>query len=297
MANFTAQDVNALRKSTGVGLMDCKKALTEADGDIDRAVEILREKGLASQAKKAGRVAAEGMVLAKVNEDHSVGCVVEVNSETDFVVNTPEFQSFVELVADTIIEKNPADLDALMATPVSGGTQTVDEALRELFMRVRENLKIRRFARLEGILVPYVHGGGKIGVLVQAESPAGATPEVLAVVKDCALQVAAMNPPYLNRAEVPEDVLAEEKKIVRAQIEQDEKMKSKPEAVLDKIATGKLGKFYSENCLLEQEFVKENKQTVQQYVDAAAKAAGTTISITKYVRFGRGEGIEKTAEE
>ena len=176
MANFTAKDVNELRKSTGVGMMDCKKALTEADGNVEKAIELLREKGLATQAKKAGRVAAEGMVVAKVNADNTVGCVVEVNSETDFVANTDEFKTFVNLVADTIIEKNPADVEALKAATVAGGTMTVDEALQELFLKIRENLQIRRFVRLEGILVPYIHGGGKIGVMVVQSPPAGATP-------------------------------------------------------------------------------------------------------------------------
>ena len=247
MANFTAKDVNELRKSTGVGMMDCKKALTEADGDVEKAIELLREKGLATQAKKAGRVAAEGMVVAKVNADNSVGCVVEVNSETDFVANTDEFKAFVNQVADTII-------------------------------------------------VPYIHGGGKIGVMVRAESPAGATPEVLAAAKDCALQVAAMNPPYLKREDVPAAVLDEEKKIILAQMAEDPKMANKPEQVKEKIAAGKVGKYYGENCLLEQAFVKENKETVQSYVDGVAKAAGTTIAITDFVRFERGEGIEKKAD-
>ncbi len=293
MANFTAKDVNELRKSTGVGMMDCKKALTEADGDVNKAIELLREKGLATQAKKAGRVAAEGKVIAKVNADNTVGCVVEVNSETDFAADTADFKAFVEKVADTIIEKNPADIEALKATVISGGSITVEEALQEVFLKIRENLQIRRFTRLEGVLVPYVHGNGKIGVLVQAESPAGATPEVLAIAKDCALQVAALNPPYLKREDVPAEVLEEEKKIVLAQMAEDPKMASKPEQVKEKIAAGKVGKYYSENCLLEQDFVKENKQSVQEYVDCAAKAAGTTVTISQFVRFELGEGIEK----
>ena len=288
MANFTAKDVNELRKSTGVGMMDCKKALTEADGNVEKAIELLREKGLATQAKKAGRVAAEGMVVAKVNADNTVGCVVEVNSETDFVANTDEFKTFVNLVADTIIEKNPADVEALKATTVAGGTMTVDEALQELFLKIRENLQIRRFVRLEGILVPYIHGGGKIGVMVRAESPAGATPEVLTVAKDCALQVAAMNPPYLKREDVPASVLA--------QMAEDPKMASKPDQVKEKIAAGKVGKYYEENCLLEQSFVKEPKVSVQEHVASVAKAAGTSIAIAEFVRFERGEGIEKKAD-
>ena len=279
MANFTAKDVNELRKNTGVGMMDCKKALTEADGDVEKAMLILREKGLATQAKKAGRVAAEGMVIAKVNADHTVGCVVEVNSETDFVANTDEFKAFVNTVADTIIEKNPADVEALKSTVIAGGTATVDEALQELFLKIRENLQIRRFTRLEGILVPYIHGGGKIGVLVQAASPAGASEAVLTAAKDCALQIAAMKPSYLKREDVPATVLEEEKTVVLA-----------------KIAEGKVGKYYSENCLLEQTFVKDGSMNVKQYVDSVAKAAGTTIDITGYVCFERGEGIEKKAD-
>ncbi len=297
MANFTAKDVNDLRKSTGVGMMDCKKALTESDGDVEKAIELLREKGLATQAKKAGRVAAEGMAFAKVNADHSVGCVVEVNSETDFVADTADFKTFVNQVADTIIEKNPADTDALKAATIPGTDTTVESALQDLFLKVRENLQIRRFARMEGILVPYVHGGGKIGVLVQAESPAGATPEVLAVAKDCALQAAAMKPSYLNRESVPASVLEEEKKIALAQMAEDPKMASKPENVREKIAAGKVSKYYEENCLLEQSFVKEGKLTVQQYVAESAKKAGTTIAITGFVMFERGEGIEKKTED
>ena len=288
---ITAKDVNELRKMTGVGMMDCKKALTETDGDVEKAIELLREKGLASQAKKADRVAAEGMVVAKVNADNTIGAVVEVNSETDFVANTDEFKAFVNAVADTIIEKNPADIEALKACTVAGGTATVEEALQELFLKIRENLQIRRFVRLEGILVPYIHGGGKIGVMVKAEAPE-ATEGVLTAAKDCALQVAAMNPPYLKREDVPADVLENEKKIILAQMAEDPKMASKPEQVKEKIAEGKVGKYYSENCLLEQTFVKDSSMNVQQYVDSIAKGA----KIVEFVRYERGEGIEKRVD-
>lgn len=288
---ITAKDVNELRKMTGVGMMDCKKALTETDGDVEKAIELLREKGLASQAKKADRVAAEGMVVAKVNADNTIGAVVEVNSETDFVANTDEFKAFVNTVADTIIEKNPADIEALKACTVAGGTATVEEALQELFLKIRENLQIRRFVRLEGILVPYIHGGGKIGVIVKAEAPE-ATEGVLTAAKDCALQVAAMNPPYLKREDVPADVLENEKKIILAQMAEDPKMASKPDQVKEKIAEGKVGKYYSENCLLEQTFVKDSSMNVQQYVDSIAKGA----KIVEFVRYERGEGIEKRVD-
>lgn len=288
---ITAKDVNELRKMTGVGMMDCKKALTETDGDVEKAIELLREKGLASQAKKADRVAAEGMVVAKVNANNTIGAVVEVNSETDFVANTDEFKAFVNTVADTIIEKNPADIEALKACTVAGGTATVEEALQELFLKIRENLQIRRFVRLEGILVPYIHGGGKIGVMVKAEAPE-ATEGVLTAAKDCALQVAAMNPPYLKREDVPADVLENEKKIILAQMAEDPKMASKPDQVKEKIAEGKVGKYYSENCLLEQTFVKDSSMNVQQYVDSIAKGA----KIVEFVRYERGEGIEKRVD-
>lgn len=291
MANISAKDVNELRKMTGVGMMDCKKALMETDGNVDKAIELLREKGLASQAKKADRVAAEGMVVAKVNADNTIGAVVEVNSETDFVANTDEFKTFVNTVADTIIEKNPADIEELKACTVAGGTMTVDEALQELFLKIRENLQIRRFVRLEGILVPYIHGGGKIGVMVKAEAPE-ATEGVLTAAKDCALQVAAMNPPYLCRTDVPANVLEEEKKIILAQMAEDPKMASKPEQVKEKIAEGKVGKYYSENCLLEQTFVKDSSMNVQQYVDSIAKGA----KIVEFIRYERGEGIEKRVD-
>ena len=208
MANITAKDVAELRKQTGVGMMDCKKALVEADGDFEKAVVLLREKGLATQAKKSGRVAAEGIVMSKTNADHTVGAVVEVNIETDFAANNDEFKKFVDDVAQTIIDKNPADIDALNAETISGGNTTVAEALQELFLKIRENMHIRRFKRLEGVLVPYVHGGGKIGVMINLDTPAGATDAVLACGKDCALQVAALKPPYLKREDVPAQVLS-----------------------------------------------------------------------------------------
>ncbi len=297
MANFTAKDVNDLRKSTGVGIMDCKKALTETDGDVEKAIVLLREKGLATQAKKAGRVAAEGVVVAMVNDDNTVGCVLEVNSETDFVAKNDEFKAYAQAVAKTIIEKNPADVEALKSTTISGGTQTVDEALQELFLKIRENMQIRRFERLEGILVPYVHGDGKIGVLVQAESPAGTAPEVLTVAKDCALQIAAMNPAYLCREDVPAEVLESEKSIMLKQMAEDPKMANKPEQVLAKIVEGKVGKYYSENCLLEQEFVKDSSMNITQYANSVAKTINSEIKITKFVRYERGEGIEKRVDD
>lgn len=294
MAKASIAEIKDLMKATGVGMMDCKKALEEADGDTEKAVTILREKGLATQAKKSGRVAAEGIVTAVV--EGSVGAVVEVNIETDFAANNEEFKAFVAAVAKTVIEKNPADVDALKATVISGGDKSVEETLQDLFIKIRENMVIRRFQRFEGVLVPYVHGGGSIGVMVRLDTDLSAD-KVFEVGKDCALQVAAMNPAYLDEAAVPASVLENEKTIIMAQMSEDPKMASKPEQVKAKIAEGKVGKYYSENCLLNQAFVKDDKMTVKQYVDSAAKNLGGSIKVAEYVRFERGEGIEKKADD
>ena len=293
MAKASIAEIKDLMKATGVGMMDCKKALEEADGDTEKAVTILREKGLATQAKKSGRVAAEGIVTSVV--EGNVGAVVEVNIETDFAANNEEFKAFVAAVAKTVIEKNPADVDALKATVISGGDKTVEETLQDLFIKIRENMVIRRFQRFEGILVPYVHGGGSIGVMVKLDTDLAAD-KVFEVGKDCALQVAAMNPAYLDEASVPASVLENEKTIIMAQMAEDPKMASKPEQVKAKIAEGKVGKYYSENCLLDQAFVKDDKMTVKQYVDNAAKALGGSIKVVEYARFERGEGVEKKVD-
>ena len=289
MANITAKDVSALRERTGVGMMDCKKALVEADGDFEKAIIILREKGLATQAKKAGRVAAEGLVIAAV--EGNVGAIVEVNSETDFVANTDDFKNFVNTVVKTVIAANPADVDALKAAKAVGSEMTVEQELQELFLKIRENIQIRRFARLEGTLVSYVHGGGRIGVLVKLDTDLGE--KALVCGKDVALQVASMNASYLDRDHVPADVLEGEKKIMLAQMSEDPKMKNKPEQVLAKIVEGKIGKYYSENCLVDQEFIKDGDLTVGKYVEKCAKELGGTIKVADYVRYERGEGIAK----
>ncbi len=293
MAKASIAEIKDLMKATGVGMMDCKKALEEADGDTEKAVTILREKGLATQAKKSGRVAAEGIVTSVV--EGNVGAVVEVNIETDFAANNDEFKAFVAAVAKTVIEKNPADVDALKATVISGGDKTVEETLQDLFIKIRENMVIRRFQRFEGVLVPYIYDNGKIGVMVKLDTDLAAD-KVFEVGKDCALQVAAMNPAYLDEASVPASVLENEKTIIMAQMAEDPKMASKPEQVKAKIAEGKVGKYYSENCLLDQAFVKDDKMTVKQYVDNAAKALGGSIKVVDYVRFERGEGVEKKVD-
>ena len=291
---FTAADVKNLREMTGVGMMDCKKALTAADGDMDKAVEWLREKGMAASAKKASRIAAEGMAYAAVVD--GVGVVVEVNAETDFVGKNEKFVDFVKGVAATVAKENPADLDALMECKYNGTDLTVTQQQQEMVLVIGENIKVRRFARFsDGISVPYVHAGGKIGVLVNLESDLPAE-KVEEIGKDVAMQIAALNPRFWDKSQVSQDVLDEEKKIMMVQMANDPKMASKPENVREKIVMGKLNKFYAENCLLQQEFVKDNSMSVEKYIASAAKALGGNVTFKNAVRFEKGEGIEKKQE-
>ena len=291
---FTAKDVQALREKTGCGMMDCKKALVATDGNMDAAVDFLREKGLASQAKKADRIAAEGTVCAIV--DGSVGAVIEMNAETDFVSNGEPFKALAEKITKIVIEKNPADLDALLKTEKDG--QTVEEMVQELFLALRENIKVRRFERYEGKIVSYVHGGGKIGVLVNFDTEIAAdNAELVAAGKNIAMQIAAMNPAYLDEASVPAEVIEKEKEILIAQMKEDPKMANKPEMVLAKIVDGKIGKYYKENCLVEQQYVIDGDLTVGKYIDSVAKALGADIKIASFVRFEKGEGIEKRVDD
>jgi elongation factor Ts len=291
--SFTAQDVKALREKTGCGMMDCKKALVEADGDMDKAVDILREQGLAKVAKKASRIAAEGVAFATTSDDNKTGVVVEVNAETDFVAKNADFMAFVETVAKTILNNNPADIDALMTLKADGSDMTVDELLREKIQVIGENIKIRRFKRFEGACVSYVHAGGKIGVLVNFDTDAADKDEFVVCGKDVAMQIAALGTQYLNRDEVPAEVIEHEKEVMRAEVINS----GKPEAIADKIVMGKINKFYKENCLVDQEFVKDSKQTVKQYVDSVAKALGANIIIKEFVRFEKGEGLEKRQDD
>ncbi|MBP3248904.1 MAG: elongation factor Ts [Ruminococcus sp.] len=294
MGKVSVAEIKELMKSTGVGMMDCKKALEANDGDMDKAIEFLREKGLATQAKKSGRAAAEGVVTAVV--EGNVGVLLEVNTETDFAANTDDIRNFVAAVAKTIIEKNPADVEALKNEQISGGSGTVGEALTELAgMKIRENIVIRRFVRMEGVLASYIHNGGSIGVLVKLDTELSAD-AVAAIGKDVAMQSAALNAPYLCREQVPAEVIEKEKEIMLAQMAEDPKMANKPEQVRVKIVEGKVGKYYSENCLLEQSFVKDDKLTVQGYVDAEAKKLGGSIKVVDVVRYERGDGVEKKEE-
>ena len=291
---FTAADVKTLREMTGVGMMDCKKALTATDGDMDKAVEWLREKGMAAATKKAGRIAAEGMAYAAVVD--GIGVVVEVNAETDFVGKNEKFVDFVKGVVATVAKEAPADLDALMACKYNGTDMTVTQQQQEMVLVIGENIKVRRFARFSnGISVSYVHAGGKIGVLVNLESDLPAE-KVEEIGKDVAMQIAALNPRFWDKAQVTQDVLDEEKKVMMAQMANDPKMASKPEQVREKIVMGKLNKFYAENCLLQQEFVKDGSLTVEKYIASAAKALGGSVTFKDAVRFEKGEGIEKKQE-
>ena len=291
---FTAADVKNLREMTGVGMMDCKKALVASDGDMDKAIEYLREKGLAASAKKAGRIAAEGMAYAAVID--GMGVVVEVNAETDFVGKNEKFVDFVKGVAATIAANKPADLDALMACQYNGTDLTVTQQQQEMVLVIGENIKVRRFAFFtEGTSVAYVHAGGKIGVLVNLEVSGGI--DATEIGKDVAMQIAALNPRFWDKTQVTQDVLDEEKKIMLAQMANDPKMANKPDKVKENIVIGKLNKFYAENCLLQQEFVKDNTMTVEKYIASAAKALGGTVTFKDAVRFEKGEGIEKKQDD
>ena len=268
--------------------------LTEADGDFDKAIEWLREKGLAKAAKKSSRIAAEGMAYATV--ENGVGVVVEVNAETDFASKTPLFVDFVKDIAKVVAADAPADIEALKNCKYPGSELTVGEMIPEKVMVIGENIQIRRFARFpENFSVAYVHAGGKIGVLVNLEVSGGIDATVIG--KDIAMQIAALNPRFWDKSQVSEDVLAEEKKILVAQMDNDEKMASKPLQVKEKIAAGKMNKFFEENCLLQQAFVKDGSVTVEQYMNSAAKALGGSVKFVDAVRFEKGEGIEKKVDD
>ena len=290
---ISAKDVQKLREMTGVGMMDCKKALTATEGDFDKAIEFLREKGLATATKKAGRIAAEGMAFADVVD--GMGVVVEVNAETDFVAKNEKFVDFVKGIAATVVANKPADLDALLECTYAGSDMNVAAKQTEMIQVIGENIKVRRFHLFaENTSVSYIHAGGKIGVLVnlKVEGDIDATE----IGKDVAMQIAALNPRFWDKSQVSQAILDEEKKIMMAQMAADPKMANKPEQVREKIVMGKLNKFYEENCLLQQEFVKDNTVSVEKYVAAAAKAMGGTIVLKDAYRFAKGEGIEKKQE-
>lgn len=288
---FTAKDVQALRERTGVGMMDCKKALVETDGDMDKAAELLREKGKAKADNKASRIAAEGIVHAINDESKKVAVIIEVNAETDFVAKNADFVAFVDACAKTVMNQNPTDVEALLACKLDGAEMSVEEALKDKIFVIGENMKIRRFVRYEGIAATYIHGGGRIGVMVQLETSdsIAAKPEFKAAAKDVAMQVAAANPQYTVKEEVPAEVIAKEKEILTAQAINE----GKPANIAEKMVQGRIGKYYKEVCLVEQAFVKNGDVTVGQYVADIAKELGGDIKVTGFVRFEKGEGLEK----
>ena len=292
---ISAKDVMELRRQTDCGMMECKKALTQAEGDFEKAIEILREQGLATANKKAGRIAAEGMVYAVSFDNCAV--VVEVNAETDFVAKNDKFVEFTKELAKVVAEQNPADVDALMGCKMGEGT--VDDALKALILVIKENIKVRRFARYEGHCAAYVHGGGTHGVIVKFETSddVASKAEFAAFGKDIAMQIAAANPSYLNEAAVPAETIAKEKEIILAQMANDPKNANKPDAIKEKMAIGKLGKFYKENCLVDQAFIKDGNMDVNKYVAATAKELGGDIKIVEYTHFIKGEGLEKRNED
>ena len=297
---ITAAMVKQLREMTGAGVMACKKALVETDGDFDKAIEVLREKGEATAVKKAGRIAAEGTVLAIVKEDKTAA-IVEVNSETDFVAKNEKFRTFVANVADQILASDAADVDALLAEKWNlDNSKTVKEELVSQIAVIGENMSIRRFVKIntDGVVVPYIHAGGRIGVIVEA-STSVINDEVKECLKNVAMQVAALNPKYTSRNEVSEEFINHEKEILLAQIKNDPKESQKPEKVIEGMINGRINKEMKEICLLDQVYVKaeDGKQSVSQYVDSVAKATGSDLKIKGFVRYETGEGIEKKSED
>ena len=293
--NFTAKDVQTLRERTSCGMMDCKKALTEADGDMEKAIEVLREKGLAKQAKKAGRIASEGVVYAIVDEAAKKAAMIEVNAETDFVAKNEKFVAFAANCAKVVLEQNPADVEALLACKYPDTDRTVEDALRDLILVISENIKIRRFVRHEGIAVDYIHGGGRIGVLAffDTDDATAAKPEFKVMAKDIAMQVAAALPQYLDSASVPADVIAKEKEILMVQAMNE----GKPANIAEKMVAGRIQKFYKESCLVEQPFIKDPDISVTKYVADTCKAIGADVKVTGFVRYERGEGLEKREDD
>ena len=298
MAAITAKMVNELRGKTGAGMMECKKALVEADGNFDEAIKILREKGLGKADKKAGRIAAEGVV--DILTEGNTAAIIEVNAETDFVAKNETFKAFVKSILKIIVEKRPADIDALKALPYSTDFDTVEAKLKDMIFTIGENMKIRRFVIVDGITSSYIHGGGIAGVIVKfdTDDATAAKPEFIEYAKNVCLQIAAGTPPtYVTKEEVPESVLAEEKEILVNQIKLDEKNANKPDAIIHKMVDGRIGKFYERACLLEQIYVKDDSMTVGAYTASVAKALGADIKINSFVLYEKGEGLEKREDD
>lgn len=301
MAEITASMVKELREITMAGMMDCKKALAETDGDMDKAVEYLREKGLAKAAKKANRIAAEGICDTTVSADGKTAAIVEVNSETDFVAKNEKFRGYVKDVVEQAAVTTAADIDAFLAEPWAKDTsKTVAEELAAQIAVIGENMKIRRFAKVEaanGFVETYIHGGGRIGILIEMEGEA--TEAAKACAKNVAMQIAAMNPKYLDKTQIPGDYVEHEKEILKAQIMNDPKESQKPEKVIEGMIMGRINKELKEICLVDQVYVRaeDGKQTVAQYVAQVAKESGSALAIKSFIRFETGEGLEKKQED
>ena len=297
---ITAAMVKELRELTGVGMMDCKKALAETDGDMEKAVEILREKGLAASAKKAGRIASEGVVDIYLSDDNKIGTIVEVNSETDFVAKNQIFRDYVAAVAKQASNSTAADMDAFYDEKWALDPQfTVRDALSQQVAVIGENLNIRRYEKYEktqsGKLVSYIHGGGRIGVLIELACE-NESEELVELGKNIAMQIAALNPKFISEKDVPSDFIEKETEILTLQAKNDPKNASKPDQIIAKMIEGRMKKELKEICLLEQPYVKDGDLTVQKYIDSVAKTVGASIEIARYVRFETGEGLEKKEE-
>ena len=298
MAAITAKMVNELRTKTGAGMMECKKALVEADGNFDEAIKILREKGLGKADKKAGRIAAEGVV--DVLTVGNTTAMIEVNAETDFVAKNETFKAFVKNILKVIVENKPADVEALKALRFDDEFETVEAKLKDMIFTIGENMNIRRFVVVDGICSTYIHGGGMAGVIVNftADDAVAASPAFADYAKNICLQIAAGTPPtYVCREEVPASVLEEEKNILMAQIKNDPKMASKPDAIIAKMVEGRIGKFYERACLNDQPYVKDDSLTIAKYTEATAKELGGSIAINSFVLFEKGEGLEKREDD
>lgn len=297
---ITASQVKELREMTGAGMMDCKKALTNTDGDMDAAVEWLRENGLAKAAKKSGRIAAEGVVAVEVCDCGKSASIVEVNSETDFVAKNEIFQEFVAQVASQARQTKADDIEAFLAEPwAAEDAGTVEDKLKAMIAKIGENMNIRRFEKVEteGMVVSYIHAGGKIGVLVEADTDSDSD-GVKECLKNVAMQIAALNPKYVSSDDVDEEYKESEKQVLLAQAKNDPKNANKPDNIIEKMIIGRLNKELKEVCLLEQAYVKaENKENVKQYVESVAKAEGCKLNVTKFIRFETGEGLEKKEED
>ena len=294
MAQITAKMVAELRAQTGCGMMDCKKALVEADGNFDEAIKVLREKGLAKAASKQSRIASEGIV--DIMAEGNTAAMIEVNTETDFVAKNEKFQEYVKSLLKTIIANKPADVEALMSCTLAGSTDTVEVTLKEETFKIGEKLSIRRFLTVDGTLATYIHGKGQMGVIVKFDTDVAGNEGFAEFAKNIALQYAANPCEYVNRDEVPQSVLDSELAIVMSQIKEDPKNASKPQNIIEKMAQGKLGKYFQEHCLVEQEYVKDDSMSVAKYVESTAKALGGSIKVLAVYSYTKGEGLEKREE-